>query len=179
MSLERGPLEGVRTRLDDFVLGSVPLSGLDLYYELEQVTPLREFHTMLRSGPQNRLGSGLQQSYGDHNRLLLLGIDKLCAGDLAWYHDRLDPPRSVGDDRLQACFARVRSLELGHAAMVALWLAAAFHDYGLLGAHGPGIEVEDGVALAADVIDELCPEGLRTFTSFETKTTVRPSLRSL
>ena len=55
------------------------LTGLELYYALERSTPLLQFHAILRDGPQNRDGSGLQQSYGDHNRLLMLGLDKLLA----------------------------------------------------------------------------------------------------
>jgi hypothetical protein len=59
------------------LLRARPLSGLQFYYFLEAATPLLEFHTMLRRGLQNRMRSVLAQPYGDQNRLLLLGLDRL------------------------------------------------------------------------------------------------------
>jgi hypothetical protein len=66
------------------------------------VTPLLGYHTILRDGPRNRSRDGLQQSYGDHNRLLMLGLDRLLAGDVEWYEDRLDPESPPDHDALRA-----------------------------------------------------------------------------
>jgi hypothetical protein len=87
-ALGRTPLADVRTRIDACLTGATPLTGLDLYFLLERATPLIELHTILRPGSGNRTRSGLQQSYGDHNRLLLLGLDSLENADLDWYRSR-------------------------------------------------------------------------------------------
>ena len=159
-------VEAVAAEVNGFLHNGAPLTGLDLYYALERTTPLRDFHTVLRSGPQNRVRSGLQQSYGDHNRLLLLGLDKLIEGDLAWYRERLVQPGAVDDDRLRACFTAVQSLGLTKPACVALWLGAALHDCGMLGGSDGTVDVEDGVVLADEVLDALCPPDLQPLASF-------------
>ena len=152
-----GSTRDLSARIDAFVHGEHELSGLELYYELERSTRLRDFHTMLRHGPRNRTRSGLQQSYGDHNRLLLFGLDQLVAGDLAWYRTRVESPESVSDEHLAACLSAVASLSIDRRALVALWLAAALHDCGMLGGSPPDIDVEDGVAFSRDLVDALCP----------------------
>jgi hypothetical protein len=159
-------VQELSAELDAFLRGDVRLTGLDLYYELEKATPLREFHSVLRPGPKNRTRSGLQQSYGDHNRLLLLGLDKLIEGDGEWYRERLVHAGAVGDDRLRACFDAVQSLDLTRTACVALWLGAALHDCGMLGSSDGNIDVEDGVVLADDVLNALCPSAVRPLASF-------------
>ncbi|MFN8025824.1 MAG: hypothetical protein U0W40_05530 [Acidimicrobiia bacterium] len=151
----------VTALLAGYRAGDRPLTGLELYYELERTTPLLEFHTMIRLGPRNREHNGLQQSYGDHNRLLMLGLDKLVEGDVDWYRSRLEVAADVDDDELRACFAAVASLQLPRDVMVALWLAAAMHDCGMLCGRVSSVDVEDGVVLGRDVIDALCPEHLR------------------
>ena len=166
LALDAAAAAHVSDRIDAFVRGDEPLTGLDLYYELERATPLREFHTMLRLGPQNRTRSGLQQSYGDHNRLLLLGLDRLTAGDVEWYRSRLETPGGVPDDRLAACVSAAAALAIDRRALVALWLAAALHDCGMLGGSPANVDVEDGVALAADLLDALCPPELRELAEF-------------
>ena len=44
---------------------------------------------------------------------------------------------------------------------VALWLGAALHDCGMLCGRGAYVDVEDGIVLGRDVIDELCPPEYR------------------
>ena len=166
LAVEPSRVEAVLAEIAAYLEGRATLTGLDLYYRLEQTTPLREFHTVLRSGPQNRTRSGLQQSYGDHNRLLLLGLDKLLEGDLSWYRERLAQPGAVDDARLQACFEEVRRLGLTRRACIALWLGAALHDCGMLGGSDGNVDVEDGVVLADDVLDTLCPDDVRMLASF-------------
>jgi hypothetical protein len=143
--------------IESYLEGRRPLTGLQLYYALEAATPLLQFHTMLRLGPRNLDANGLQQSYGDHNRLLLLGLDKLVEGDLDWYRARLDGAGDVSDDDLRECFAGVAALGASPAALVALWLGAGLHDCGMLGGRGSYVDVEDGIVLAAGVLDGLCP----------------------
>jgi hypothetical protein len=121
---------------------------------------LLTFHTMLRDGSRNRARSGLQQSYGDHNRLLMLGLDKLVEGDLDWYRARLDPADPVSDDALQRCFDAVAALGLSRDVLVALWLGAALHDCGMLCGHGAYVDVEDGVVLGRPIIEALAPPPL-------------------
>ncbi|MEY2453050.1 MAG: hypothetical protein QOD92_2624 [Acidimicrobiaceae bacterium] len=166
LAVDPSRVEAVTADIAAYLEGRAPLTGLELYYVLERSTPLREFHTVLRQGPQNRTRSGLQQSYGDHNRLLLLGLDKLVEGDLPWYRERLVHPGAVDDERLQGCFDAVQGLGLTRPACVALWLGAALHDCGMLGGGDGNVDVEDGVVLADDVLDELCPAHVRPLASF-------------
>ena len=156
----------VQELIDAHLDGVSDLSGLDLYYALERTTPLLDFHTMLRGGPRNRARSGLQQSYGDHNRLLMHGLDRLAAGDLDWYRARLDPADPVPDAALQRCLDAVGGLGLTREQVVALWLAAALHDCGMLCGRGAYVDVEDGVVLSRPIIDALCPEDLRDLATF-------------
>jgi hypothetical protein len=156
----------VRGVIDAYRDGRASLSGLELYYELERSTSLLTFHTMLREGARNRSRSGLQQSYGDHNRLLMLGLDKLVEGDLDWYRSRIATGHAVSDEALVRCFRRVAALELSRDSLVALWLAAALHDCGMLCGRGAYVDVEDGVVLSRPIIDALCPEGLRDLALF-------------
>jgi len=155
-----------REAIDAFRTGDRPLTGLDLYYELERVSPLLEYHTILRDGPRNLSRDGLQQSYGDHNRLLMLGLDRLIAGDSNWYEDRLDPASPPDPDALRSCISTAASLDLERDALVALWLAAALHDCGMVFQRGPHVDVEDGIVMCGGVFDELCPAEYRDLADF-------------
>jgi hypothetical protein len=156
----------IRAAIDAFRAGSAPLTGLDLYYALERVTPLLGYHTILRDGPRNRSRDGMQQSYGDHNRLLMLGLDRLLAGDVDWYEDRLDPESPPDPDSLRACLATAAAFEVEREALVALWLGAALHDCGMVWHRGPHVDVEDGVVMCRGVFDELCATEYRALAEF-------------
>ena len=121
---------------------------------------------MLREGPQNCDRNGLQQSYGDHNRLLMLGLDKLLAGDLEWYRGRLDSDDPVAEADLVEVLHRAGRLDLTRDLMVALWLAGSLHDCGMLAGRGAVVDVEDGVVIGGDVIDALCPGDLVQLATF-------------
>jgi hypothetical protein len=155
-----------RAAIDAFLDGTRPLSGLELYYELERVSPLIEYHTMLRDGARNVSRDGLQQSYGDHNRLLMLGLDRLVAGDVEWYGDRLDPGSPPEPDTLETCVTTAASLDVARDALVALWLAAALHDCGMVFHRGPHVDVEDGIVMCRGIFDELCPSEYRELAEF-------------
>jgi hypothetical protein len=156
----------LRRAIDAYLDGSAELTGLDLYYELERTTSLLTFHTMLRTGPRNRARSGLQQSYGDHNRLLMLALDRLVAGDLEWFRARIDADDPVDDDALTRCLERVVALRVPRDQLVALWLGAALHDCGMLCGRGASVDVEDGVVLSRPLIDAVCPEPVRDLARF-------------
>ena len=156
----------VQAAIDAFRAGTRPFTGLELYYELERSTPLLEYHTILRDGPRNRSRDGLQQSYGDHNRLLMLGLDRLVAGDLEWYEDRLDPESPPDHEALGACLTAAAALDIDRDALVALWLGAALHDCGMVFQRGPHIDVEDGIVMSRGVFDALCPPRYRSLGEF-------------
>jgi len=155
-----------RAAIDGFRAGAQPLTGLELYYELERVSPLLDYHTMLRDGPRNVSRDGLQQSYGDHNRLLMLRLDRLVAGDVEWYADRVDPESPPDADALQTCITTAAALDVARDALVALWLAAALHDCGMVFQRGPHVDVEDGIVLSRGVFDALCPPEYRELAEF-------------
>jgi hypothetical protein len=158
--------DAVTSVIEAFVAGERPLTGIELYYELERSTPLLEFHTFLREGSRNRDASGLQQTYGDHNRLLMLGLDKLVDGDLAWYRARTAGDHEVSDDELRACFRTLSERGVPREALVALWLGAALHDCGMLCGRGASVDVEDGTVVAQEILAKLCPPALRDLATF-------------
>ena len=146
--------------------GTAPLAALDLYYELERNTSLLEFHTMLREGERNRTRDGLQQSYGDHNRLLMLALDRLLAGDVEWLRAHVAAAEHIDVPTLAVCASTAHALDLTPEAQVALWLGAAFHDCGMLHGQEAHVDVEDGVALARPVLEEYCPATTRPIAEF-------------
>src|SRR5439155_21964919 len=122
--------------------GTAPLaSGLALYYVLERSTSLLEFHTMLRGGERNRTRDGLQQSYGDHNRLLMHALDRLLAGDVDWLRAHVTAGTAVDEESLRTCAAAASALALSPEVQIALWLAAALHDCGMLRGQSPHVDV--------------------------------------
>jgi hypothetical protein len=158
--------DAIHAVVDAFRRGHRNLTGLELYYALERSTPLVEFHTYLRDGPQNRDANGLQQSYGDHNRLLMLGLDELLAGDVDWYRQRVDPEDGVTDAALTELLDTAASLDLSRDTLVAVWPAGALHDCGMLAGRGAAVDVEDGVAIGREVVEALCPRELRELACF-------------
>jgi hypothetical protein len=90
----------------------------------------------------------------------MLGLDQLVAGDLDWYRARLDPTDAVPDAALQGCFDAVAALDIPRDVLVAIWLAAALHDCGMLCGRGAYVDVEDGVVLSRPIIEALGPEAL-------------------
>jgi hypothetical protein len=141
-------------------------SGLELYYALERTTSLLEFHTMLREGERNRTRDGLQQSYGDHNRLLMLALDRLLAGDVGWLRNRVAVDATVDEASLRSCALTAGGLDLTPEVELAVWLGAALHDCGVLRGQGAHVDVEDGLALAQGLLEELCPPSTRPLAAF-------------
>jgi hypothetical protein len=56
----------------------------ETFSDLEGSSLLFLMNLIPRKNHRNRYPTGLQQSYGDHNRLMMLGIDKLATGDWNW-----------------------------------------------------------------------------------------------
>src|ERR1700685_2501749 len=67
-----------------FIQGGQRLSAVEVCLHLEKCTPLLLFHLLPRKGTRNQLRSGLQQSYGDHIRVLSRAIEVLAACDAKW-----------------------------------------------------------------------------------------------
>jgi hypothetical protein len=156
----------INDRIVQFIDSDAPLTGTELYDLLESVTPLSRLRQIFRQGERNRLTDGTQQSYAQHNRMLLLGLDRLLAGDLGWYLTRVAEPETVTEPTLLECFEVVRAANLTREARVAVWVAAALHDCGMLVETETGVDVEDGVVVAAEVVDTLCPSEVRDLTLF-------------
>ena len=119
-----------------------------------------------REGPKNLDASGLQQSYGDHNRLLMLGLDRLVGGDLQWLRTRVNDDTAVADTDLRSVLDAVAGLDLSRDDLVALWLAAALHDCGMLCGRGAYVDVEDGIVISRDIVEALCPAPLQELAYF-------------
>jgi hypothetical protein len=159
-------LRKVSIRLQRFLQGTGELSPLELYSALEQCTPLILFHLLPRRGKRNRYHSGIQQSYGDHNRLLLLGIEKLQTGDLNWFKTRNEGGDTIDENALGGVLKLDVVSFSDKTAQVALWVAASLHDFGKLGGTEFGLDAEDAVFLAKPILDELVPTENRELVEF-------------
>jgi hypothetical protein len=159
-------VDSVNDRIARFIDSDEPLDGTELYDLLESVTPLSRLRQIFRQGDRNRLTDGTQQSYAQHNRMLLLGLDRLFESDLRWYLTRVAEPETVTQSALLECFEVVRTADLTRGARVAVWVAAALHDCGMLVETETGVDVEDGVVVAAEVVDTVCPSEFRDVTLF-------------
>lgn len=150
-----------RRRLDAFVAGREPLSAIEFYAVVEAATPLLLFHTLPRSGDRNRLHCGLQQSYGDHTRILLLGFDAFDQRDLPWLLTRRwGKPTDATPAMLAACIDAYHALGFTPADKAVAWVAASLHDYGKLHRRGFGLDAEDAEPLARPLLERLCDPAL-------------------
>lgn len=148
-------IQKLRERTNQFLATGAPYDGLSFYYQLESSTPLMAFHTILRKGCRNRYRNGLQQTYGDHTRLLLLGIDMMEQGNLDWYLSRRAEPFDLGLSEIQEMLTAYRSIGLNREHLLALWTAASLHDYGKLYRRGFGLDAEDAIPLCRSVVENL------------------------
>jgi hypothetical protein len=140
-----------------YVAGDRPLSGLAVCRGLEQSTPLLLLNLIIRNGARNRLGTGLQQTYADHTRMLAYAIDQLLAGETAWLCGRIWPSSGVSETDVARCVARAAKLEIDRRQRFGLWLAASLHDYGKLYGRRNGLDPEDGVAMVAPLLSRIEP----------------------
>lgn len=163
-STHTSSLASAAHRIAAYVDGRMQLQGLNLYLALESCTPLIALHAVFREGERNRYRNGLQQSYGDHNRLLLLGLDMLDNRQPEWYGNRLAADlHPVERPELVSCFSEYESLKITRQHKVILWLGAAFHDFGKLYRPGAGgLDAEDAPELCrpiASVLFQALPPG--------------------
>jgi len=149
-----------------FIQGAQRLSALDLCLHLEKCTPLLLFHLLPRKGTRNQLRSGLQQSYGDHIRVLSHAIDVLATCDAKWLLGRAASTGEVDERTMAKCCADFASLRVQPEEQFSLWLAACLHDYGKLGGRPFGLDAEDAVTLAAPLLDRTCPGSTRSLVEF-------------
>jgi len=150
-----------RRRLDAFVAGRETLTAIEFYGLVEAATPLLLFHTLPRAGARNRLHCGLQQSYGDHTRLLLLGFDAFDRRDLPWVLTRRwGNPTDATPEMLGSCIDAYHALGFTPADKAVAWVAASLHDYGKLNRRGFGLDAEDAEPLAHPLLAQLCDPAL-------------------
>lgn len=160
-------LAQLRENLGQYVAGKVELRAVDFYYRLERCTPLMLFHMFPRKGQRNQHRNGLQQSYGDHIRLLMYGFDVMDNGDLDWLMQRRwEAPIDVDEQDLKDCIQAYGQLSLSRADKASMWIAGALHDYGKIHRRGFGLDAEDAEPLCNILLDELCDPSLHDFIAF-------------
>lgn len=148
-------------------LGSAtpPTSALEFYLRLERSTRLLDLHLLPRKGLRNQYRSGIQQSYGDHCRLLMLGIDRLDSLNGEWFLQRGDPADPPGEPLLRDCLRRYEGRR-HDGDRIAMWLAAGLHDFGKLHQTAYRVDAEDAVLLVASILDALCAPESRGLVEF-------------
>ena len=160
-------LAQLRTTLDQYVAGDIDLRAVDFYYRLERCTPLMLFHMFPRKGQRNQHRNGLQQSYGDHIRLLMYGFDVMDNADLDWLlQRRWESPVDVDEKDLKDCIGAYNQLNLSRTDRASMWIAGALHDYGKIHRRGFGLDAEDAEPLCNVLLDELCDPALHDFIVF-------------
>ncbi len=152
----------LRSLVNKYISGLETWTALDFFLALERFTPLMFFHLLPRKGSRNRLRNGLQQSYGDHNRLLALAIDRLASGDLAWFEQRSTGPVA----NLRQCLQLYSKLNLSRSDQSLIWLAASLHDYGKLANREYGLDAEDGLFLVGRLLEALCDPAEQAIVAF-------------
>lgn len=165
-SLDLTSLSAISILIEQFLAGNSVLTGLDLYYLLERCTPVLLFHTILRSRARNLQNNGLQQTYGDHNRLLVFGIDMLDQSNASWYLTRLAHPPDVTMQDIEECISKYQRVNGSNEFRVCLWVTASLHDYGKLYRRGYGLDAEDSLPICKVILDHLCPASLRPLAEF-------------
>ena len=152
----------LKTMVDAFTSGQADLTAMQFYLELEQASLLVLFHTLPRRGERNKHANGLQQTYGDHIRLMMLGFDMFDQSDIEWLvRRRWQKPVTVDREQLEASIQRYHDLKLSPSEKVAVWIASALHDYGKIFRRGYGLDAEDAAPLCADLVDALAPAGTK------------------
>lgn len=160
-------LAKLRTELDKFSQGDRALTALNFYLEFEKCSPLVLFHTFPRKGIRNLNNNGIQQSYGDHVRLLLLGFDMFDQSDIDWLMTRLwGSPADTTPSDLEDIVDAYHKLSLDPTTKAAIWIIAALHDYGKIFRRGFGLDAEDAEPLCKGLLAELADPALHDFIQF-------------
>lgn len=157
-SVDHFGLEELADQARQYREGRGGFTALSLYLKLELCTPLVSFHLFQRLGPANRLGTGLQQSYGDHNRLLVRALDALQAGDIDWLVRRQAQGADLDRAQVDRAVREYAGFRWTAEDLLSLWLAAAFHDYGKLYRRRGAADALDACVLAEPILQLLLPQ---------------------
>lgn len=160
-------LAHVKAMVDEYVAGRRDLTAMEFYLAFEQASVLVLFHTLPRRGERNKHANGLQQTYGDHIRLMMLGFDRFDVSDIDWLVGRRwQKPVDVNRAELDDSIKRYHSLNLNRSEKVAIWITSALHDYGKIFRRGYGLDAEDAAPLCEEIVEALAPEGMEEFIHF-------------
>ena len=148
-------LKMLGNRAEEYLVRGGALTCLDVCHALEQSTPLLLLHLIIRKGSRNRLSSGLQQTYGDHTRMLAYSIDRLAGGDVAWLMDRVWKNVAVSEQTIIRCANAFQALSFDRRHQLTLWFSASLHDYGKLFGRRDGLDPEDGITLVEQLLSRV------------------------
>jgi hypothetical protein len=79
---------------------------------------------------------------------------------------------------IEECFVRVRALRLSNDTRLALWVAAAMHDFGMFQPTVRGLDVENAIPLCRPILDALCAPSLRSLWSSRSAITIHQGVFS-
>jgi hypothetical protein len=154
-------LANLKKRIEEYIAGQRELTALEFYLAFEQASVLVLLHTFLRRGERNRHANGLQQTYGDHIRLMMLGFDMFDRSDIGWLMKRRwRNPIDVEQAELEDSVKRYHDLKLSRSERIAIWIASALHDYGKIFRRGYGLDAEDAAPLCDTLVEALSPDGM-------------------
>lgn len=156
----------LKSKVNAYVKGENDLSGLEFYKLLEFGTYQVLFHTIERKRERNRLNNGLQQTYGDHIKIFLFGLDKLKERNLDWFRSRIVKDEQIEDAEIMRFFDSFELEKKDRRLEIALWIATAFHDYGKLLGKKYGLDAEDSESLAGPIIEALLESQFQEFTKY-------------
>jgi hypothetical protein len=160
-------LANLKKRVDEYIAGQRELTAMEFYLAFEQASALMLFHAFPRAGERNRHANGLQQTYGDHIRLMMLGFDMLDRSDIGWLMERRwRNPIDVEQPQFEDSIKRYHDLNLSRSEPVAIWTASALHDYAKIYRRGYGLDAEDAVPLCDKLIEVLSPDGMVEFIRY-------------
>jgi hypothetical protein len=151
-ALDDSILETAHQRITELSEQDSVEGALRTCYSLEEATPLVLLNLIRRRGDRNQLRSGLQQTYGDHTRMLCHSIDKMLMGDVDWLWDRVWQPSDIAYQEIVERVEQIQAIEMTKTDRMKLWIAAALHDYGKLYGRRDGLDPEDAATLVKPII---------------------------
>ena len=142
------------------------LTAVAFFEEMERRTPIHMLYFIPRNRSRNRLPSGLQQRYVDHCSVMMHAIDRVVAGDKAWFDARAVGGGEIDGKLWDACVEAARRLVADPDLRLTLYYGAGLHDVGKLCGRSYGLDSEDSTAVIEEMFAPAIPQAIRGAVDF-------------
>ena len=146
--------------------GDAELTAVRFFEELEKRTPIYMLYFVPRNRSRNRLPSGLQQRYVDHCSVMMHAVDRVMAGDKAWFDARAVGGAEIDGALWDDCVAAARRIAADPDLRLTLYFGAGLHDVGKLCGRSYGLDSEDSTAVIDEMFGPAIPQAIREGVAF-------------